>query len=188
LRLIPIEIQKKAQGNGMVIIVMGVSGSGKTTIGQRLAELLNWQFGDADDFHPSANIAKMRQGIPLDDADRQPWLQALQAAIHHWLSTNTNAILACSALKSSYRQLLGQSSDQVHFVYLKGSFELIQQRLSQRQNHYMKADLLQSQFATLEEPDQTTLLLDIAQSPDTIAQQIMANLQIVPSGDRSINQ
>jgi gluconokinase len=161
----------------MIILIMGVSGSGKTTIGQHLASTLHWQFKDADDFHPPENIEKMAQGIPLTDGDRTPWLLALQHAIQIWIQTNSNVILACSALKSSYRQILYQPSDPVQIVYLKGSFKLIQQRLNQRHGHYMKADLLESQFKALEEPEKA-LIVDIDQPPDTIAEQIRAALGI----------
>lgn len=155
----------------MVILIMGVSGSGKTTIGEGLASELNWKFRDADEFHPSENIEKMRQGIPLNDDDRRPWLQALRQAIDEALQTNTNLILTCSALKAAYRQVLGEPSDKIKFVYLKGSFELIEQRLKQRQGHYMKADLLKTQFDALEEPVDA-IAIDIAQSPSVITQQI----------------
>jgi gluconokinase len=155
---------------------MGVSGSGKTTIGQQLAEALHWQFRDADRFHPAANIEKMRSGMPLSDADRMPWLLAMQQAIADWLQSNINTVLACSALKAEYHQMLCQSS-QVKPVYLKGSFALIQQRLQQRQGHYMKADLLQSQFDTLEEPKEA-LWIDIDQPPAAIVAQIRQALNV----------
>lgn len=161
----------------MVILVMGVSGSGKTTIGQLLASSLHWQFMDADDFHPSANIQKMSHGIPLNDADRLPWLQALKEAIDEWLKTDTNVVLACSALKSSYRQFLCQESAQVQLVFLKGSFELIYQRLVERHQHYMRANLLESQFEVLEGPE-NSLQIEIDQSPTAIVQQIRANLNL----------
>lgn len=155
----------------MVILIMGVSGSGKTTIGESLASELNWKFKDADEFHPAANIEKMRQGIPLNDDDRRPWLQALRQAIDEALQTNVNLILACSALKAAYRQVLGEPSDQVKFVYLKGSFELIEQRLQQRQGHYMKANLLLTQFDALKEPTDA-IAVEIDQSSSAIVQQI----------------
>lgn len=160
----------------MIILVMGVSGAGKTTIGQQLAETLYWQFQDADRFHSAANIEKMRRGIPLSDSDRLPWLLAMQQAIAGWLQTQTNTVLACSALKSEYRQRLSQSS-QVKQVYLKGSFALIQQRLQQRQEHYMPADLLQSQFDTLEEPEDA-FQVHIDQSPTAIVAQIRQALNV----------
>lgn len=161
----------------LVILVMGVAGSGKTTIGEQLAAALSWQLADADRFHPPANIDKMRQGIALTDADRTPWLDALQAAIANWLQTQTPTVLACSALKGEYRQRLCQNSDQVKLVYLQGSYELIQQRLSQRQGHYMPAKLLQSQFETLEEP-LDAVIVDIAQSPEVIVAAIRKRLNI----------
>lgn len=161
----------------MVILVMGVSGSGKTTIGKRLASSLNWQFSDADDFHSSTNIQKMRDGIPLNDADRLPWLQAIKRAIDEWLNNDINIVLACSSLKSSYRQCLYQKADQVKLIYLKGSFKLIYERLSQRPRHYMSADLLQSQFDTLEEPE-NALQVEIDQSPVAIVKQIRAALEL----------
>jgi len=160
----------------MVILLMGVSGSGKTTIGKMLADSLKWQFQDADDYHPSSNIEKMRQGIPLTDSDRQPWLESLQKSINEWLKTETQTILACSALKSSYRELL-QSSVEVKFVYLKGSFEIIQQRLNQRSGHYMNPNLLKSQFEALEEPV-GVIQIDIEQPPKVIVQQIRQELMI----------
>ncbi len=154
----------------MVIIIMGVSGSGKTTIGQMLAESLHWEFQDADSFHSADNIEKMRHGIPLNDVDRIPWLQSLQIAISNWLQENKNVVLACSALKASYRQYLVLSSN-VKLVYLYGSFELIKDRLQKRQNHFMSAELLTSQFESLEEQD-NVIRVDISQSPQVIVQDI----------------
>lgn len=164
---------------------MGVSGSGKTTIGKLLVEelrrdlsrLYNWEFSDADDFHPQANIDKMSQGIPLDDADRKPWLAAMRSAIALWLQQKKNVVLACSALKSSYRRELFVDPEQMSIVYLKGSFELISSRLQQRQNHYMSAYLLQSQFDSLEEPDDV-ISVDVSQSPQAIAHQIRTLLKL----------
>jgi gluconokinase len=161
----------------MVILIMGVSGSGKTTIGEGLASELDWKFRDADEFHPAANIEKMRQGIPLNDDDRRPWLQALRQAIDEALQSNANLILACSALKAAYRQVLGEPSDQIKFVYLKGSFELIEQRLKQRQGHYMKANLLRTQFDALEEPSDA-IVVEIDQSSSAIVQQIKNSLHL----------
>lgn len=160
----------------MVIIIMGVSGSGKTTIGQMLAESLHWKFQDADSFHPLDNIEKMRHGIPLNDVDRIPWLQSLQIAISNWLQENKNVVLACSALKVSYRQYLVLSND-VKLVYLYGSFELIKDRLQKRQNHFMGVELLTSQFESLEEPD-NVIRVDISQSPQVIIQDIKKVLEV----------
>jgi gluconokinase len=135
----------------MVVILMGVTGSGKTAVGLALADSLHWKFVDADDFHPPSNVAKMRAGIPLDDADRAPWLAALRDTTVKWVDSATNVVLACSALKQAYREKLLISRD-VRLVYLRGSRELIAERLLQRHGHYMDPALLDSQFATLEEP------------------------------------
>ncbi|MDZ8051356.1 MAG: gluconokinase [Aulosira sp. ZfuVER01] len=161
----------------MIILVMGVSGSGKTTVGKMLADSLGWTFSDADAFHSPENVEKMRQGIPLSEADRTPWLQDLQTAIKHWLQENKNVVLACSALKDSYRQFLVVDSERIKLVYLKGSYELIQKRLQERQNHYMSDILLTSQFNTLEEPLET-IYIDIAESPQAIVQNIRSVLEI----------
>lgn len=151
----------------MIILIMGVSGSGKTTIGQLLADSLHWEFKDADSFHSPENIEKMRHGIPLSDDDRIPWLETLQIAIKYWLQENQNVVLACSALKASYRQFLLLDSNQVKLVYLQGSFAVIQQRLQERQNHFMSEKLLKSQFDILEEPD-NAILVDISQPLEQI--------------------
>jgi gluconokinase len=157
-----------------ILIVMGVSGSGKTEIGKRLASALNWQFFDADDFHSPENIQKMQQSIPLTDADREEWLQTLQDLIRDQLKAHCSSVLACSALKQSYRDQLNLGSE-VEFVYLKGSYELILHRLKSRADHYMPSDLLDSQFDALEEPSQA-LEIDASQSPDCIIQTIQDRL------------
>ncbi|MEG4942581.1 gluconokinase [Microcoleus sp. F4-D5] len=159
----------------MITIVMGVSGSGKTTVGKLLAQSLNWHFSDADDFHPSANIEKMSRGIPLEDADRLPWLLELQAAIDRWLLENQNVVLACSALKASYREILCRDKQRMKIVYLKCSFQLLAARLTSRENHYMKADLLLSQLDTLEEPEDA-IIIDASQPLEVILRQIRNNL------------
>lgn len=156
---------------------MGVTGSGKSTIGKTLAESLHWEFSDADTFHPLANIEKMRRGIPLDDADRVLWLQQIQKAIEQWLIEEKNVVLACSALKAAYRRILLQDKKQMKLIYLKGSFELISKRLQQRQNHFMNKNLLQSQFDSLEEPEEGTQF-DITGAPEMIVQQIRISLGI----------
>lgn len=150
---------------------MGVSGSGKSTVGKMLASELHWEFSDADAFHSPENLEKMSQGIPLNDADRMPWLLAIQQAIAVWLAEDRNAILACSALKSSYRQILVPDPQRIKLVYLKGSFDLIQQRMAMRQNHFMRQDLLSSQFDTLEEPEDA-IYIDASLPPAAIVQQI----------------
>mgnify|MGYP001801046358 CR=1 FL=1 len=155
----------------MIILVMGVSGSGKTTVGKKLAESLGWQFGDADDFHSQDNIDKMHNGIALDDTDRLPWLQKIQDVIKQCLSEDTNLVLTCSALKTSYRQMLLVNQESVKLVYLKGSFELIQKRFKERKNHFMSEKLLKSQFDILEEPSDA-MIVDISQSLGVIVQNI----------------
>lgn len=152
---------------------MGVSGSGKTTIASRLADVLGWRFADADDFHPPANVAKMSRGEPLNDDDRRPWLQALSNFLSQHLQSGQPCVLACSALKASYRQVLHAHDDRVRIVYLKGSRELLQQRMTKRQGHFMPGTLLDSQLATLEEPrTATALTCDIRDTPDKIVAHI----------------
>ncbi len=159
----------------MIILVMGVSGSGKTTIGQMLAKSLNWEFCDADALHPPANIEKMRRGIPLDDADRRPWLQRLEKVIAQWLEEDRNVVLACSALKAAYRQILLQDKKRIRIIYLQGDAKLIQERLRSRPNHYMPPHLLQSQLDTLEEPFEA-IYVDVSQPPEVIVQAIKTKL------------
>ncbi len=139
-----------------VYVIMGVSGSGKSTVGQALAAQLECPFYDGDDFHPPENVAKMAGGSPLTDADRAPWLARLHDLLADHLARGETAVVACSALKESYRDLLHGGHEGVKFVYLQGSFDLIWQRMAQREAHYMKADMLQSQFDTLEEPTAAT--------------------------------
>jgi gluconokinase len=135
----------------MIVVLMGVSGAGKTTVGQALARQLQWRFADADDFHSAANVAKMHAGIPLTDADRAPWLAALHQAIVSWLAAHENVVLACSALKATYRAQIVVSPE-VKLIYLRVSPEVVAVRLAHRQHHYMNPALIDSQFATLEEP------------------------------------
>jgi gluconokinase len=161
----------------MIILIMGVSGSGKTTIGQLLADTLNWEFKDADDFHSIDNIEKMRLGIPLNDADRKPWLKDLQTAIALWLKENQNVVLACSALKANYRQYLLLDNEGIQIVYLQGSLDVLQKRLLKRQNHFMSEKLLNSQLDTLEEPDDA-ICVDISQPPQLIVQNIRKALEV----------
>lgn len=154
----------------LIILIMGVSGSGKTTIGKLLAELLNWEFRDADNFHKLANIEKMQLGIALNDGDRISWLEDLQTAIKNWLQENKNVVLACSALKTSYRQMLIIDS-RIQLVYLKGSFDVIENRLKARKNHFMTEKLLKSQFDDLEEPD-NCICVDVSEAPGVIVEKI----------------
>jgi len=159
----------------MIVVVYGVSGSGKTTVGRLLAEQLNWSFLDADDFHPAANIDKLRSGTPLTDADRWPWLEVLAQKIIVLQAQGRSAVLACSALKPTYRTQLGVDESTVRSVWLRGSLEVIQARLGQRQHAFMATSLLQSQLATLQ-PSSDSLVVDIAELPEKICQQIIDDL------------
>jgi gluconokinase len=152
-------------------IIMGVSGSGKTEVGRSLAQHLGWDFYDADDFHPQANVDKMAAGIPLDDSDRAPWLASLHELISTSLKKDQPAVLACSALKERYRQQLLANNDDVQLVYLKGSYDLIWSRMSARKDHYMKPHMLRSQFETLEEPVHA-LIVDISKPIKEIVREI----------------
>lgn len=157
-------------------IIMGVSGSGKTLVGGSLAERLGWAFYDADEFHPAENVAKMANGIPLDDSDRAPWLTALHDLIVSSLKRDRPGVLACSALKERYRQQLLDGNDGVQIVYLKGTYDLIWSRMEKRTDHYMKPHMLQSQFSTLEEPT-NALITDITMPVNEIVQQILQHME-----------
>jgi gluconokinase len=158
------------------VIVMGVAGSGKTTVGWSLARRLGWDFYDADGFHSAENITKMASGLPLGDADRAPWLASLHELISGSLRENRPAVLACSALKESYRQKLLEGNPDVLLVYLRGSYELIWSRISARRDHYMKPGMLRSQFDALEEPVDG-LTLDISMPVDEIVQDIVKHIR-----------
>lgn len=158
------------------LIVMGVSGCGKTTVGKALASHLGWDFYDGDDFHPPENIAKMASGIPLDDSDRAPWLKALHDLISASLKADRPGILACSALKEAYRRRLLDGNEDVQIIYLKGSYDLIWSRMSARKEHYMKPHMLQSQFEALEEPT-NALTIDISMSVGEIVQEILKYME-----------
>jgi gluconokinase len=160
----------------MIVIVMGVVGAGKTTIGRLLAEQLRWNFADADDYHPAANVEKIRRGIALDDDDRRPWLERLRAAITQWITEGRNVVLACSALKRSYRQELDVGSE-VRFVYLKGDASLIAKRLRAREGHFAGEQILASQFADLEEPE-GAVIAEIDSTPQQIVRRIRERLDL----------
>jgi len=160
----------------MVIVLMGVTGSGKTVVGELLARELEWEFYDGDDFHPHANVEKMASGVPLTDEDRFPWLHLLAAQIEGWADRGEQVILACSALKAIYREVL-VCRREVSLVHLQGSIELISQRLEERVHRYMPSSLLTSQFATLEEPDDA-LKINIRPAPEVIVGEIREKLGI----------
>jgi len=158
---------------------MGVSGSGKTTIGQQLASDLSWHYSDADDFHSLENISKMEKAIPLTDADRSNWLQLIALHIEKYIISNQNLVISCSALRAQYRTKLLVNPDYIKFVYLKGTQALIAARLNARQNHFMQASLLASQFEILEEP-QNTLTIDITELPKEISTTIQHSFGLLP--------
>jgi len=164
------------------VIVMGVAGSGKTTVGKLLAERLQWQFVEGDRFHPQANIEKMRSGVPLSDEDRLPWLRSIVEWMDKARSENVRAVIACSALKRSYRRILVGEDARARFVYLKGGEATIAQRLSARAHHFFPAALLRSQFEALEEPaTDEAIVVSAGLPPDTIVEDIIGAL----GGDRS---
>jgi gluconokinase len=160
----------------MVIVLMGVSGSGKTTIGKILADQLGWTFVEADDYHPAANIEKMRRGTPLNDDDRRPWLDALRHRVDETCARGQNVVLACSALKHAYQDYLERDDPScVHYVYLKGSEDLIRNRLKERKGHFMNPTLLHSQMETLE-PPADAIQVDVSPAPAEIAENIRRKL------------
>ena len=163
-----------ADGGCVVILLMGASGSGKTTVGRLLASQLGWEFADGDDYHPAANVEKMRNGIPLTDADRAPWLETLRARIAGWIAAKRNAALACSALKRAYRERL-RIGPEVRVVYLRGTPELLRERLRARVGHFMTERMLESQLAALEEPEDA-VVVDVDRSPAEIVAEIRAPL------------
>ena len=156
-----------------VLVLMGVSGSGKTTVGTQLADALGWPFVDGDDFHPEANVEKMASGQPLTDDDRWPWLRAIRDFIHERLERGEPALVACSALKGAYRDVLLDGNDGAYIVHLSGSYNLIRERMEARTDHFFDAEMLQSQFDALEVPDaEDVLTVSIDQPPRAIVQEI----------------
>ena len=160
------------------IVVMGVSGSGKSHVGRLLAERLGWAFADADDFHPAANVAKMRSGVPLDDADRGPWLAALAGLLQAARADGQPLVLACSALKRAYRHRLGLPQPGIRLVHLTGPAVVLRKRIEQRAGHFMPATLLDSQLATLEPPseDERPLVVDVSESAENVVGRLTAAL------------
>ena len=165
-------------GEPVIVVLMGVSGCGKTTVAALLAAALGWQFQEGDDLHPAANVEKMRGGTPLTDADRLPWLGQIAEEIDRWRERGLSGVVTCSALKRVYRDIIVGSRLEVRLVYLKGSYELIQSRLAARHEHFMPAALLESQFATLEEPtpDERPIVIDVGGKPAEIASEIVRQL------------
>jgi gluconokinase len=172
------------RSNAMVLIVMGVTGAGKTTIGRALATSLGWEFHDGDDLHTEASKRKMRRGIPLTDSDRAPWLATLRTLIEAMLSEGRNGVVACSALKQSYRDELVVDPNSVKVVYLKGSKQVIAERLRNRAAHFMNPDLLQSQIDTLEEP-RDAIVVDLSTAPEAIVNLIEARLKLASRSNLS---
>jgi gluconokinase len=155
---------------------MGTAGSGKTTVGELLAGQLGWEFADGDNFHSPASIEKMTRGVPLDDQDRIPWLDAIREAMEQWNAQRRNVVLACSALKKSYREHL-QIGSAARLVYLKGTYDLLRKRLHARKGHYATEQILTSQFADLEEPA-GAIAIDVARSPEEIVAELRKQLAL----------
>jgi gluconokinase len=159
---------------------MGVSGSGKSTIGALLSERLSWTFAEGDDFHPSENVEKMSKGIPLSDADRWPWLESITEVMDRWHQESIAGIITCSALRRSYREMLAKGRPYLRFVYLKGSQDLISQQLIRRHDHFMPPNLLESQFATFEdpEPNERILICSIGDQVEDVVTNIIMKLHL----------
>jgi gluconokinase len=169
-----VSLQRFSRRVFVIVVVMGVTGAGKTTIGSQLARRVGWEFVDADGFHSPANVEKIKLGIPLDDADRAPWLRSLYQAIQQGITEHRNVVLACSALKKSYRDQLSIGGE-VKLGYLKGSYELIYQRLRLRHGHFATEQILASQFAALEEPDHA-ITVEVDQSAEQMVAEIKRRL------------
>jgi gluconokinase len=166
----------------MIIVIFGVSGAGKTTVGKMLAKQLGWRFLEADDFHPAANIEKMRNGHPLTDEDRWPWLNRLRKQIEQLVSAGENAVLACSALKRAYRDRL-RVSEAVKFVFLRGDYAVVEKQLRSRHGHFLNIALLQSQFDDLEQPqpDENVITIELGRTPEEIVERIETKVNLTGS-------
>lgn len=165
----------------MVVIVMGVSGVGKSTVGRLLADRLGWEFHDGDDFHPPSNVAKMKTGQPLNDNDRGPWLQAIRQFMDRCQMDGKSVVIACSALRERYRDVLGRAEPWVRFVFLHGSKEVISERMQARTGHFMPATLLDSQLATLETPAEA-IAVEVNGTPAELVDRILALLPEMRDG------
>jgi gluconokinase len=176
-------VPDSTSGTPCALVAMGVSGSGKSTIADKLAERLGWRFEDGDKFHPASNVAKMSAGHPLTDEDRRPWLQAIADEIDRVCQAGAHAVFACSALKRAYRDILVHGRDDVRIVYLKGTQALIADRLAARKNHFMPSGLLDSQFKTLEPPDnsENPVTVSIDATIETIVDDIVRQLGLNPA-------
>ena len=172
--------QHPANNRPVIVVVMGVSGSGKTTVASLLAATFGWPFQEGDKLHPPANVEKMSRGTPLTDADRLPWLHKIAETIDGWRARGESGVITCSALKRSYREIIVGDRPDVRLVYLKGSHDLIRQRMAARHGHFMPSTLLDSQFAILEEPspDENAIVVDIGGSPDKIAREVADRLGV----------
>ena len=175
--------QHPANNRPMIVVVMGVSGSGKTTVAKLLAERSGWQFQEGDTLHPPENVEKMSAGIPLTDDDRLPWLRKIAETIDGWRAHGQSGVITCSALKRSYRDIIVGDRPDVRLVYLRGSPDLIRRRMAARRGHFMPAALLDSQFSTLEEPSpvENPIVVDIGGRPEEIAGEIAERLRVAPS-------
>jgi gluconokinase len=169
--------------NRPIVVVMGVSGSGKTTVAKLLAETSGWQFQEGDTLHPPENVEKMSAGVPLTDADRLPWLRKIAVTIDGWRAHGQSGVVTCSALKRSYREIIVGDRPDVRLVYLKGSLDLIRRRMAARRGHFMPSTLLDSQFAILEEPspDENAIVVDIGGQPEEIVGEIAERLRVAHS-------
>jgi gluconokinase len=172
----------------VIAVVMGVSGSGKTTVSALLAAALGCQFQEGDDLHPAENVEKMQSGTPLTDADRLPWLRKIAEEIDAWRARHESGVLTCSALKRSYRDIIIDGRSDVTLVYLNGSYDGIHRRLVARHGHFMPVALLDSQFATLQEPtpDEHPIIVDVGSRPAEIAAEIVHQLEELHGNDSGI--